>query len=76
MVGIAQLVEPRIVIPVVVGSSPIIHPIYLKSLREIVSFFFLGFYKAVTNVLSGCSILFVLHGGQNLHHLIKLTYLK
>ena len=26
MAGIAQLVEPRIVIPVVVGSSPIIHP--------------------------------------------------
>ena len=45
MVGIAQLVEPRIVIPVVVGSSPIIHPIYLKSLREIVSFFFWVFTK-------------------------------
>ncbi len=26
MVGIAQLVESRIVIPVVVGSSPISHP--------------------------------------------------
>ena len=26
VVAIAQLVEPRIVIPVVVGSSPIIHP--------------------------------------------------
>ena len=26
MVDIAQLVEPRIVIPVVVGSSPISHP--------------------------------------------------
>ena len=25
-VSVAQLVEPRIVIPVVVGSSPIIHP--------------------------------------------------
>ena len=29
MVGVAQLVESRIVIPVVVGSSPIIHPILL-----------------------------------------------
>ena len=29
MVSVAQLVESRIVIPVVVGSSPIIHPIYL-----------------------------------------------
>jgi hypothetical protein len=28
MVGVAQLVEPRIVIPVVVGSSPIVHPIF------------------------------------------------
>ena len=26
MVGVAQLVEPRIVIPVVVGSIPIAHP--------------------------------------------------
>ena len=26
MVGVAQLVEPRIVIPAVVGSSPIGHP--------------------------------------------------
>ena len=26
MVGVAQLVEPRIVIPVVAGSSPVIHP--------------------------------------------------
>ncbi len=29
MVGVAQLVEPRIVIPVVVGSSPIVHPIFV-----------------------------------------------
>ena len=27
MVDVAQLVEPRIVIPVVVGSIPIVHPI-------------------------------------------------
>jgi hypothetical protein len=27
MVSVAQLVEPRIVVPVVVGSSPIAHPI-------------------------------------------------
>jgi hypothetical protein len=30
MVGVAQLVESRIVIPVVVGSSPIVHPIHLR----------------------------------------------
>ncbi len=29
MVGVAQLVELRIVIPAVVGSSPIVHPITL-----------------------------------------------
>jgi hypothetical protein len=28
VVGVAQLVEPWIVIPVVVGSSPIVHPIF------------------------------------------------
>ena len=30
VVAIAQLVEPRIVIPVVAGSSPVIHPILLS----------------------------------------------
>ena len=30
MVGVAQLVERWIVIPVVVGSIPIVHPIFLK----------------------------------------------
>jgi hypothetical protein len=29
MVVVAQLVEPRIVIPVVAGSSPVDHPIVL-----------------------------------------------
>ena len=28
MVDVAQLVEPRVVIPAVVGSSPIVHPTY------------------------------------------------
>ena len=43
MVAIAQLVEPRIVIPVVEGSSPFSHPIFTllislinKILREYV----------------------------------------
>ena len=27
---VAQLVEPRVVIPVVVGSSPIVHPIVYR----------------------------------------------
>ena len=29
MVGVAQLVELRIVIPAVVGSSPIVHPSFV-----------------------------------------------
>ncbi len=33
-VDVAQLVESRIVIPVVVGSSPIIHPIKYKHLAQ------------------------------------------
>ena len=38
MVSVAQLVEPRIVIPVVVGSSPIVHPIsfYTGPLAQLV----------------------------------------
>ena len=35
MVGVAQLVEPRVVIPVVVGSSPIVHPIFYNSICEL-----------------------------------------
>jgi hypothetical protein len=35
MVAVAQLVESRIVIPVVVGSSPISHPKFFKVLRQI-----------------------------------------
>jgi hypothetical protein len=35
MVGVAQVVEPQVVALVVVGSSPITHPIYqLKPGRE------------------------------------------
>ena len=34
MVGVAQLVEPRIVIPVVVGSSPIVHPNFFACLIQ------------------------------------------
>ena len=37
MVGVAQLVEPRIVIPVVVGSSPIIHPKYAAAVAAVVA---------------------------------------
>ena len=29
--GVAQLVEPRVVIPVVAGSSPVIHPIKYRN---------------------------------------------
>ncbi len=34
MVSVAQLVEPRIVIPVVVGSSPIVHPNFLRAVSS------------------------------------------
>jgi hypothetical protein len=33
-VDVAQLVEPRVVIPVVVGSSPIVHPNCAKQRRR------------------------------------------
>ena len=33
MVDVAQLVEPRIVIPAVAGSSPVVHPTF-KALGE------------------------------------------
>ena len=34
MVGVAQLVEPRVVIPVVVGSSPIVHPKFSRGMCQ------------------------------------------
>ncbi len=38
MVAIAQLVEPRVVISVVEGSSPFSHPIYyIKAIQKILS---------------------------------------
>ncbi len=37
MVGVAQLVELRIVVPVVVGSIPIAHPIYPFTPRALVA---------------------------------------
>ena len=40
VVAVAQLVESRIVIPVVVGSNPISHPIHLK--EDFVLFIFTG----------------------------------
>ena len=33
MVDVAQLVEPRVVVPVVVGSSPIVHPTFSNAGR-------------------------------------------
>ena len=41
MVDVAQLVEPRIVIPVVAGSIPVVHPItplYFLSIFSIIVF--------------------------------------
>jgi hypothetical protein len=34
MVDVAQLVEPRIVIPAVAGSSPVVHPTFIGGLIE------------------------------------------
>jgi hypothetical protein len=39
MVAVAQLVESRIVIPVVVGSNPIGHPIKIKHLARLLRVF-------------------------------------
>ena len=47
MVTVAQLVESRIVIPVVVGSSPIGHP-FLRKGPPCVGFFVLGLRYVLT----------------------------
>ena len=45
MVGVAQLVEHRVVAPVVVGSSPITHPIFNEGgcYTEIIAVFYFLF---------------------------------
>ena len=45
MVGVAQLVEPRVVIPVVVGSSPIVHPNTSSIKSRLIPRFILSLYK-------------------------------
>lgn len=47
MVSVAQLVEPRVVIPVVVGSSPIVHPRLHSQLAILSLRFILSLYKTV-----------------------------
>lgn len=47
MVSVAQLVEPRVVIPVVVGSSPIVHPRLQSQLAILSLRFILSLYKTV-----------------------------
>ena len=47
MVGVAQLVEPRVVISAVVGSSPIVHPIFRRAgLATCAAFSFLALLTA------------------------------
>jgi hypothetical protein len=48
MVDVAQLVEPRIVIPAVAGSSPVVHPTFLK-LGASRGLLFEGFIWAVSS---------------------------
>ena len=46
MVSVAQLVESRIVIPVVVGSSPIVHPTKSSTYIKLDILFFIAGDKA------------------------------
>lgn len=53
MVTVAQLVESRIVIPVVVGSSPIGHP---KKIKPLGAVFFRLFFALVTYIIINCQL--------------------
>ena len=48
MVDVAQLVEPRIVIPVVAGSIPVVHPINILY-RSMAYDYFNGEYGSLTS---------------------------
>ncbi len=47
MVSVAQLVEPRVVIPVVVGSNPIVHPKMSKKIGCLILRLLPSLYKTV-----------------------------
>lgn len=53
MVAIAQLVEHRIVIPVVAGSSPVGHPIKVSKTRGSMNHGFFCFYVLNQEVMRG-----------------------
>ncbi len=59
MVDVAQLVEPRIVIPVVVGSSPIVHPNF-GIIKE------KAMYKKITTYLALTFYWVTMQAGQSL----------
>jgi hypothetical protein len=44
MVDVAQLVEPRIVIPAVAGSSPVVHPTFQRLGQKSGGIGFKGFW--------------------------------
>ena len=58
MVDVAQLVEPRIVIPVVAGSIPVVHPIIPSESQHVfifskeTPFFDLGVYPSQSSKTS------------------------
>ena len=54
MVDVVQLVEHRIVVPSVVGSSPIIHPKRKSPPRE--GFFFWGKYRGRCLLIHSCGL--------------------
>ncbi len=69
MVSVAQLVEPWIVIPVVVGSSPIVHPIYSakSGCRNAPLFCFSG-QRVGQAAAAGRSIAPIGFGGDSVRH--------
>jgi hypothetical protein len=71
MVDVAQLVESRIVIPVVVGSSPIIHPNKFKhlALNCLGAFSFVGHWRDISEktlpaIGRGCEKTYPNFGGK------------
>jgi hypothetical protein len=51
MVDVAQLVEPRIVIPVVAGSIPVVHPINFLY-KSMIYDYFTGKYWEFDSILT------------------------
>ena len=77
MVAVAQLVEPRLVVPVVAGSSPVSHPRWVrcepatKGPPLATGPAWLFFFESATNCAHACSVVAIAGHAEPLDDLVQ-----